>query len=436
MNQKMKKPLIFLYLSIQTLVPYAQSKTEASIKMIIKNVSVISLANNEVLKNQDIAIKDGKISYISHTKNTDYNDIMVIDGKGKYIMPSLADAHVHFPETETEMERVLKLYLINGVTKLRSMRGQWKHVDWRNKYNTESSIFPNLYLSPPSISGKYDFTTSQIEKFVKDSKDKGFDFIKILSIKDQSTFEQFDSVCKKYDLQIAGHFPSNITDSLIFKSNYTSFEHLGGLTGNPEILESRLQHIKERNIYICPTLSWYSVGSGRYTYDQLRNLSGMEFIPKAILDEWIEKTKQYRDKLGNQAYTEEVANELKSLDEKYKVIKQIHAMRIPMLLSPDSSSKYMVSGFDMVGEMELLKSAELSNYDILRMATTNFATFFGENYGTIEAGKDADFIVLSTNPLEDLDALRKIEGVYFNNQFLDKEKLAAMRTELLETSQN
>lgn len=162
----------------------------------------------------------------------------------------------------------------------------------------------------------------------------------------------------------------------------------------------------------------------------------MEFIPKATVDEWIEKTKLYREKIGNDAYKLEVANELKSLDEKYKVIKELHDMGIPMLLSPDSSSKYMVSGFDMVGEMELLKNAELSNYNILRMPTVNFATFFKENHGTIGVGKDADFILLSSNPLEDLNALKKIEGVYFNNQFLSQEKLAAMRSRLLEASQN
>lgn len=403
---------------------------------LIENVSIVPMTGDEVLHNQNVLVKDAIIIRIEPTTKKRIKVKKVIDGKGKYIMPSLADAHVHFPETEAKMERVMTLYLINGVTKLRSMRGDWKHKDWRDKYNKENSIYLKLYLSPPPISRQHDFTASQIEDYVKASKESGFDFIKILSIKDQATFSQFNALCKAYNIPIAGHFLGNVSDRLIFNSNYTAFEHLGGLSGNPNNLDDRLQLLKEKNMFICPTLSWYSIGSGRYTFDQLRNLSGMEFIPKAILDEWIEKTKQYRDKLGNQAYAEEVANELKSLDEKYKVIKQIHAMKIPMLLSPDSSSKYMVSGFDMVGEMELLKNAELSNYEILRMATTNFATFYGENYGTIEAGKDADFIVLSTNPLEDLDALRKIEGVYFNNQFLDKEKLATMRKELLETSQN
>lgn len=429
----MKKYLPLLTVLFYTVFSIAQTFEP---DLLIENVSVVPMTSDGVLHNQNVLVKDAIIVQIEPTTKKRIKGKRVIDGTGKYIMPSLSDAHVHFPETETEMERVMRLYLLNGVTKLRSMRGQWKQVDWRNKYNTEASIYPKLYLSPPPISRQYDFTASQIEDYVKTSKESGFDFMKILSIKDQPTFEEFDSICKKYDLQIAGHFPSNIPDSLIFKSNYTSFEHLGGLTGNPEILESRLQHIKERNIYICPTLSWYSVGSGRYTYDQLRSLSGMEFIPKATLDDWIEKTKMYRKKMGNTAYQLEVENELKSLDEKYHVIKKLHELGIPMLLSPDSSSKYMVSGFDMVGEMELLKNAQLSNYDILKMATANFATFFEENYGTIEVGKDADFILLNSNPLEDFKALKNIYGLYFNNQFLDEEKLSKMRMELLKSSRN
>ncbi|MFI0428449.1 amidohydrolase family protein [Mariniflexile sp. HMF6888] len=440
----MKKYFLVLIITIQALVSCGQTK-EQSITykenivkdLVIKNVSVVTMKSNEVLKNQDVVIKDGKIVSILDSEKTVHQNIVEIDGTDKYIMPSLTDAHVHFPETETEMEHVMQLYLINGVTKLRSMRGDWKHVDWRNKYNAESSIYPKLYLSAPPISRNYDLTPTQIEGLVKNAKEKGFDFIKILSVKNQDIFTQLDAACKKYNLPIGGHFPSNIPDSLIFKSMYTSFEHLGGLAGvSPEVLENRLQKIKANDIFICPTLSWYSIGSGRYSYEELRNQPGMEFVPKETIEDWIEKTKQYREKLGDQAYRDEVANELKSLEEKYQIIKKAHDLGISMLLSPDSSSKYMISGFSVLGEMELLKNAQLGNYDILKMATTNFAAFFKEDYGTIEVGKSADFILLNQNPLEDLNTFNKIEGLYYNNHFLDAKKLEAMRLKLSATSQN
>lgn len=431
----MKKLLIILSLSFQVLFSFSQAVENKGQDMVIKNISVITMTSETVLKNQDVVIKNGKISSISASKKSNYKGLLVIDGKGKYIMPSLADAHVHFPENETDMERMMALYLINGVTKLRSLRGDWKHLDWRNTYNNENSMYPKLYLSPPPISRQHDFTTAEIEDYVKTSKESGFDFIKILSIKDQVTFMGFDELSKKYELPIAGHFPANVPDELIFNSNYTSFEHLGGLSGYPNSLEDRLQRIKETNMFICPTLSWYSIGSGRYTYDQLRSLPGMAFIPETTVEEWITQTKQYRDKLGNEAYTKEVVDEMKSLDEKFEIIKRLNELQIPMLLSPDSSSKYMVYGFNMVGEMELLKNANLSHYDILKMATINFSNFFKEDSGTIEVGKTADFILLNDNPLEDLYTLKKIDGLYFGNLFLDSEKLESMRRELLETAQ-
>lgn len=97
----------------------------------------------------------------------------------------------------------------------------------------------------------------------------------------------------------------------------------------------------------------------------------------------------------------------------------------------------MVAGFSVLDEMELLKNAQLSNYDILKMSTANFALFFNDhNYGTIEEGKDADFILLNNNPLDDLSALKEVQGLYYDNQFLDAKKMEAMRLKLLPTSQN
>jgi hypothetical protein len=399
---------------------------------VFQNVNVVSMQDNAILKQQNVAVLNGKIVEISTKK---IKGKTVIDLKGKYIMPSLADAHVHFPENEDELERFLNLNLINGVTKMRSMRGNWKHVDWKKKYNTKNSVYPTFYLSAPPISRGQDFTLEQLDNFVKSSKEGDFKLIKILSIKSQELFKQLDSLCKKYDMPLGGHFPrlasgNNLSENVFFNSNYQSIEHLGGLVGEPDYYESRFKSIKENKIVICPTLSWYSIGSGRYSYDELRNLPGMQFVSQKIIEEWINKTKEYRERLGDEAYNKEVANELKSLDEKFKVIKRLHDFKIPMLLSPDSSSKYMIPGFGMVGEMELIKNSGLSNFEILKMATTNFATFFNENYGVLAVGKEADFIVLNDNPLESFEALNKIEGLYFNQNYLNSQALTELRKSL------
>ncbi|WP_330442383.1 amidohydrolase family protein [Flavobacterium sp. C4GT6] len=432
--QKIILPIILLF----TQLIFSQNQ---NYDVVLKNVNIVTLTSNEVLENQNVAIKDGKIVIIENAQKSNLTAIKIIDLKGKYIMPSLSDAHVHFPATEQEMETVLKLNLINGVTKLRSMRGDWDHYLWRQKFNSANSYYPKLYLSAPPISRGYDMTIEEIENFVRASKERELDFIKILSIKSQDLFKNFDSICKKYKMPIAGHYPrlasgNQLSEVVIFNSNYTSFEHLGGLAGeSSETIKKRITLLLEKGITICPTLLWYSIGSGQFTIEECRNMPGMEFVSKTKMQEWVEDTEKYREKVGEKAYEEEVASELKSLNEKYKIIRELNEAGVPMILSPDSSSRFTIAGFSVLGEMELLKNSNLSNFEILKMPTVNFASFFGENYGAIKIGKNADFIVLDTNPLKDLKALRNVEGVYYNQHFLDKNELNRIREDILKTVQ-
>ena len=430
----MQKIILFFVLAItQTLF------SQTTFDLVFKNVNIVSMENDKVLLNQNIAILNGKIMVIENAKKSKLKAKKTIDLKGKYIMPSLADAHVHLPENEEELQRMFDLNLINGVTKLRSMRGDWKHKEWQNKYNTINSIYPKIYLSAPPISRNMDATTEQLETFVKAVKEHNYGFIKILSIKSHEVFSRLDSLCKKYDVPLGGHFPrvamgNSLNEDVFFNSNYKSIEHLGGLVGEPNLFESRIQAIKKNNIYICPTLLWYSIGSGQYSYDQLEKLDGMEFVSKLTMQEWITKTKEYRTKIGEQVYKDEVAKELKELQEKYQVIARLQKEGIKMLLSPDASSKYMMTGCNMINEMELLKNANLSNFEILQMATVNFATFHKEYNGVIKVNKPADFIILDQNPLEDLQTLKNIKGVYFNYNYLDTKTLEDMKKKWLATA--
>ena len=430
----MQKIILFVVLTLSQFV-FSQD----SYDIVFKNVNIVSMENDKVLLNQNIAILNGKIMVIENAKKSKLKAKKTIDLKGKYIMPSLADAHVHLPETEEELQRMFDLNLINGVTKLRSMRGDWKHKEWQNKFNTINSIYPKIYLSAPPISRNTEASVEQLEEFVKAVKESKYGFIKILSIKNQEIFTKLDDLCKKYDVPLGGHFPrlamgNSLNEDVFFNSNYKSIEHLGGLVGEPNLFESRIQAIKKNNIYICPTLLWYSIGSGQYTNEQLQKLHGMEFVSNTTMQEWLTKTQEYRNKMGEQAIKDEVAKELKDLEEKYQVIARLQKEGIKMLLSPDASSKYMMTGCNVINEMELLQNAKLSNFEILQMATTNFSDFFNANYGLIKVGKDADFIVLENSPLEDLQTLKNVKGVYFNFNYLDTKALEKMKNNLKPTN--
>lgn len=416
-------PRLIILLVISLFGYYSQAQNA---DYIFKNVNIITMKDDKIIKKQTVVIKDGKI--IEITGKTKYKSENTIDAKGKYLLPTMADAHVHFPESDEELEKVMKLNLINGVTKLRSMRGSWNDLERKNKYNSKESYYPKMYLSPPPIHRSHEFSVKELEDYIKASKDYGFDFVKILSIKNPALLKQMDSLCKKYNVNIGGHYPDNpkgirFSDETVFSTNYNSIEHLGGLVGEPESYENRIKNIKQNNIFICPTMQWYAIGYGQYGIDEMLNQKGMEYIPTDIKTDWAEKSQLYRDKLGKEGFEEERIKYASEMQERFNVTKRLNDEGVKLLLSPDSSSKFIVSGFGMLEEMKLYRKAGLSNFDILRSATTNFALLFNENYGTIETGKNADFILLSQNPLNDLKALKNVEAIFYNNHYLDQKQL-------------
>lgn len=392
------------------------------------NANVVDVVHGKVVPNQSIAITDGKIVEIA--SETSRSGDKIIDAKGAFVMPTLGDAHVHFPETEEQLEKMLKLNLINGVTKVRSMRGVWKHAEFVEKFNTATSYYPKMYLTAPPIHKAYDLTDEQFDNYLQNAKEYKMHQIKILNIKNQEQFQKLSDKCKQYDILLGGHFPiaseGLIDDETLFNSPYSSIEHLGGLIGENDKYADRMAYIKNKKVFICPTLQWYAVAYGQYGIEEMLGQRGMEYMDSETKRKWIEATNKYRAELGNEKFEEEVKKYAVEMEERFKVLKDLDAMGAFLLLSPDSSSRFVVPGFGVLEEMKLYQKAGLSNSSILKAATLGMAELFNENYGTIEVGKDADFMMIKENPLENLNALENIEAVFYNQTYFDKQQLEVL----------
>jgi imidazolonepropionase-like amidohydrolase len=70
-------------------------------------------------------------------------------------------------------------------------------------------------------------------------------------------------------------------------------------------------------------------------------------------------------------------------------------------------------GVSLHREIELLASAGLTPMQAIMAATKNASALLGhaDRLGTLEAGKIADVLVLSANPLENISNIRSIEMV-------------------------
>jgi imidazolonepropionase-like amidohydrolase len=91
-----------------------------------------------------------------------------------------------------------------------------------------------------------------------------------------------------------------------------------------------------------------------------------------------------------------------------------------LLLGSDSPQIFNVPGFALHRELEYLVNAGLSPFEALQTGTVNAAKFFAAEgrFGSIEAGVEADLMLLDANPLDDISNTRRIHGVMVRGTWL------------------
>src|SRR5215475_13653715 len=107
----------------------------------IVHVSVIPMDRERVLDNQTIVITDGKIAQIGPASSVKIpTGAKKIEGKGKYLIPGLTDAHVHLYSTIE-----FPLYLANGVTMVFNLDGRPAHLYWRKQAASGEILAPTIF---------------------------------------------------------------------------------------------------------------------------------------------------------------------------------------------------------------------------------------------------------------------------------------------------
>ncbi|NVK49923.1 MAG: amidohydrolase, partial [Cyclobacteriaceae bacterium] len=153
--------------------------------VLVTNVNIVTMNGEEVLENHAVFVKDGKIDKIipltPQTPRISHENL--IDGKGAYIFPGLAEFHAHLPvanDGSTQLqEESLWLYLANGVLRIRSMLGHPTHVELRRRVNAGEIQGPRVFISGPSFNGNSVTSPDQAAQMVRDQKAAGYDHLKI-----------------------------------------------------------------------------------------------------------------------------------------------------------------------------------------------------------------------------------------------------------------
>jgi hypothetical protein len=109
-----------------------------------------------------------------------------------------------------------------------------------------------------------------------------------------------------------------------------------------------------------------------------------------------------------------------------KLIKLFDDAGVKMLAGTDVGGQWIVPGFSLHQEFDLLQQAGVPPLHVLQMATLNGAQFLGREarMGTVDVGKDANLVILDANPIASVRNLHRISGVvrggvYYSRSDLD-----------------
>jgi imidazolonepropionase-like amidohydrolase len=449
----------------------------------INNVTVID-AKNGTRDNQTLIVKDNKIIALGTSDELSFSDeLKLIDGKGKYLIPGLWDAHVHLtyePEMTTSM---FDLFLVNGITSVRDTGGELELVmPLKREADADPKNKPRVKVAGPLLDGVptvYDGvsriklgmgagTPAAAEALVDQFVDGGVDLIKSYEMLTPASFSAVLKRAKQHGKIVTGHVPLSMDVVDASNQGLRSMEHMRNLEmsiseDHDSLLKVRKEMLFNKNKLLGLELR-SSIHSAQRTHAILtQDETRRNYVLKVLHDNdtWQTPTlsivtprafrpfakQSWRDNFKYlPTNVEERWNELVSTitenpvnESDYifpnwamEMVSHLKAAKVPIMAGTDTPIFLLTPGFSLHNELVLLVQAGLTPMEALESATYLPAQYFGleKELGLIEEGMLADLLLLNANPLESIDNTQNIDAVFKDGKYFNRSALNKILSEL------
>ena len=408
------------------------------------NVSVIPMDRQAVLADQTVVVQSGQIKTIGPSAKVMVPDgAERIDGRGKFLLPALAEMHGHIPPAPPEampdqaIENILRMYVDGGIGLVRGMLGHPRHLQFRERAASGAIVSPIIYTSGPSLNGNSVPTVEAAQQLVRAQKQAGYDLLKIHPGITRDVFEALAKTAKEVGIRFSGHVPVDVGVYRALELGYETIDHLDGYVealagqvGKPSqffgmnmvasVDESKIPDLvaktKAAGTWMVPTEALIANVAGPITIDELK--ARPEIVKHAQPNEIAAWTKTKEGLAANVP----LADRQKFVETRRKLIRALHGGGVPFLLGSDAPQMWNIPGYSVHRELQALVASGLTPFQALQTGTVNAARFFRRDAtsGTIAAGKSADMFLISGNPLEDIARTMEISGVMVRGKYLPK----------------
>jgi imidazolonepropionase-like amidohydrolase len=427
----------------------------------ITNVNLIDVEKGIVLPGQTVTIAGNRIDRIGLPAGPDVPErTQILSGEGLYLMPGLADAHVHYLDASV----FGRLMLANGVTLVRDMGMPNELIlSLRDALNRGDMLGPEMVAAgaildgnPPLIPliSKGVETPEQGRLAVRQQVEAGVDFIKVYSRLDREVFLAIVDEARQCGRKTVGHIPDSIYIEEAAAAGLASSEHIFGfekviakLLGkpvnlqfagmgpeahyfqhlgqvDPQALQQFYQRIRLSGMTVCPTVVTFKVGT-RYKAIQSGDFPHREFISPMVMGIWASMWSQ-QDDLEDYLWQNWA-----------QMVRGLHQAGVPLMVGTDLLVPGVFPGFSVHEEMAIWQEAGIPPADVLRSATLTPARFMGlgDRLGSVSEGKIASLVLVRANPLEDIRNAQQIESVFLRGQYFSREDLARLLQEAASLAQ-
>jgi imidazolonepropionase-like amidohydrolase len=400
------------------------------------NVTVVPMDSNRVLENHTVVVTKDRITAVGPSGKVQVPaGATQVDGKGKYLMPGLAEMHGHIPQPKASSqfpEDVLFLYVAAGVTTVRGMQGAPGQLDMRQAVIKGDMIGPNLYLAGPGFSGGGGNPVKSVEDAearVRQQQKEGWDLIKVLPGLTREVYDAMAKTAKDVGIPFAGHVPDAVGVPHALEMGQETIDHLDGyaehLGGQSKPVDDKgIQDLVERTrkagTWMVPTLVVWETLRGPVTLESRKAMPGLQYLPRPMVDGW---TKAVENRLKNPKYDAEHARVY--IDNRMRIMTALYKGGVGILLGSDAPQQFNTPGFSIYPEMKRMADAGMTTFDVIKSGTASIGEFYKDKdaFGTVAAGQRADLILVDANPLQSLDNLEKRSGVMVRGRWLPQPEI-------------
>jgi imidazolonepropionase-like amidohydrolase len=433
-------PVLLVCLSAWLLAAIAHAQVPARGSYAFLDVNVVPLDAERVLAGQTV-VADGRIVAMGASGTIVVPaDAARIDGRGRYLMPGIAEMHGHIPfsNEDGQAEDTLFLYVAAGATTVRGMQGHESQLELRQRVEAGEIVGPRLVLAAPSLGGNNVPDARTAERLVREAKGAGFDLLKVHEGLSADAYSAIVQTATELDLPWGGHVSVNVGVPGALAAGQATIDHLDDyldamqpegspaldatgaerqrllpLNADPATMPRLARDTREAGVAVVPTQILWEVLRGARDPETLLDRPENRYMDRTTLAQWTEAaTASYRNANRDAARREAALRQ--------QLLKTMSDEGVTILMGTDAPQIFSVPGFSLHRELPLMAESGMSAYEVLRTGTTNVAGHLGTeaDAGTVAVGKRADLVLVVSNPLVVVGAGARIAGVLIDGGWL------------------